>query len=105
MPDRAAAGYFTPTPAPAAPDRVGSVKPCGPVDDWRLTDEGGLVPFDPEAGGGAGPSGRLGNWLTVNGSPLPLRVEVPTGGRVRLRLANACNARIMRLRDQRVTRE
>ena len=68
------------------------------VDDWRLTDEGALAPFDPGPGGGWGPSGRLGNWLTVNGNPLPLRVEVPTGGRVRLRLANACNARIMRLR-------
>jgi hypothetical protein len=46
----------------------------------------------------AAAAGRLGSWLTVNGGPPPHRVVVAPGARVRLRLANACNARIMRLR-------
>ena len=44
------------------------------------------------------PAGRLGNWLTVNGKATPQQIEAPPGGRLRLRLANACNARTMRLR-------
>jgi len=66
------------------------------VDDWRLNDDGSLVPFDKP--GQAAPAGRLGSWLSVNSKATPQRIEAPTGGRLRLRLANACNARIMRLR-------
>ncbi len=43
-------------------------------------------------------AGRLGSWITVNGRPPPERFPVAMGSRVRLRLVNACNARIMRLR-------
>ena len=66
------------------------------VDDWLLADDGNLAPF--ERGGTATPVGRLGNWLSINGRQAPQRVELPRGGRARLRLANGCNARTMRLR-------
>jgi FtsP/CotA-like multicopper oxidase with cupredoxin domain len=66
------------------------------VDDWRLNEDGSLASFwkvsEPA------PAGRLGSWLSVNGKATPHVIEAPPGGRVRLRLANACNARIMRLR-------
>ncbi|QFU16379.1 multicopper oxidase family protein [Microvirga thermotolerans] len=66
------------------------------IDDWSLGEDGALAPFPADAG--PNPGGRLGNLLTVNGAPAPWRVEAPPGGRVRLRLANACNARAFRLR-------
>jgi FtsP/CotA-like multicopper oxidase with cupredoxin domain len=62
------------------------------VDDWALADDGSLALSDPA------PAGRLGSALTVNGMPTPQRVVAQPGGRIRLRLANACNARAMRLR-------
>lgn len=67
------------------------------VTDWLLGNDHVLQPFaagTPEAAA----AGRLGSWLTVNGGPPPQRIAVAPGARVRLRLANACNARIMRLR-------
>lgn len=66
------------------------------VDDWRLAEDGALAPFESSAG--AAPAGRLGSWLSVNGRATPQRIEAPPGGRLRLRLASACNARTMRLR-------
>ena len=66
------------------------------IDDWRLNDDGSLAPFG--SGLEVALSGRLGNLLTVNGAPVPAQVEVAPGARVRLRLVNACNARVMRLR-------
>ncbi|WP_210488956.1 multicopper oxidase family protein [Microvirga antarctica] len=66
------------------------------IDDWRLEDDGALSPFD------ADPMGRLGNVLSVNGRSIPLKIEARPGSRVRLRLANGCNARIMRLRFDRL---
>ncbi|MEE1657781.1 multicopper oxidase family protein [Microvirga sp. CF3062] len=66
------------------------------VDDWGLNNDGSLAPFEKSAE--AAPAGRLGSWLSVNGKPTPQRIEAPPGGRLRLRLANACNARAMRLR-------
>ncbi len=66
------------------------------VDDWRLNEDGSLAPFEKPAA--AAPAGRLGSWLSVNGKAAPQRVEARPGGRLRLRIANACNARAMRLR-------
>lgn len=66
------------------------------IDDWGLNDDGSLAPF--EKSGETAPAGRLGSWLSLNGKPTPQRIEAPPGGRLRLRLANACNARAMRLR-------
>jgi len=67
------------------------------VGDWLLGDDHKLRPFSLGGPDGA-TAGRLGSWLTVNAKPPPERVALPPGARVRLRLANACNARIMRLR-------
>ena len=67
------------------------------IDDWRLTEAGAIH----EASFGAmmdkSHAGRLGNWVTVNGASGPT-FEVPTNGLVRLRLANASNARVLRLK-------
>lgn len=68
------------------------------IADWALTDQGSLLPFDRPSS----PSGRLGNWLSVNGKPVPERIEAKPGSRIRLRLANGCNARILRLRFDRL---
>jgi FtsP/CotA-like multicopper oxidase with cupredoxin domain len=67
------------------------------IGDWLLGDDQKLLPFAADGPDGAA-AGRLGSWLTVNGKPPPQPVRLPPGARVRLRLANACNARIMRLR-------
>lgn len=67
------------------------------VTDWLLGDDNALQAFAESSPDGAG-AGRLGSWITVNGGAPPQRVPVAPGARVRLRLANACNARIMRLR-------
>ena len=66
------------------------------ADDWRLDDDyqlhedsfGSLMDWSHQ--------GRLGNWLTVNGTTDP---EIPVaGGTVRLRLINAANARTLAFR-------
>ncbi len=62
------------------------------VDDWALADDGSLALAEPA------PAGRLGSFLTLNGKPTSQRIVALPGGRIRLRLANACNARTMRLR-------
>lgn len=66
------------------------------IDDWLLAETGALAPF--EVSGQTALTGRLGNWLSVNGGEPPGRFEVAPGSRVRLRLANGSNARSMRLR-------
>ncbi len=66
------------------------------VDDWRLAEDGSLATFGgtPEAASG----GRLGTWLTVGGEALPRPIEASPGARLRVRLANAANARVMPIR-------
>jgi FtsP/CotA-like multicopper oxidase with cupredoxin domain len=66
------------------------------IQDWRIGDDGALAPFGSPLD--AAGIGRLGNGLTVNGKAAPLEVELASGARVRLRLANLCNARTLRLR-------
>jgi FtsP/CotA-like multicopper oxidase with cupredoxin domain len=66
------------------------------IDDWLLTEDNTMAPFEP--GLAAAAAGRLGSWLTVNGRVPPERATLPQGGRFRLRIVSACNARIMRLR-------
>lgn len=65
------------------------------LDDWRLTAdaaiEGGFGALHDMAHGG-----RMGNWLTVNGQG-EWRTSAPAMSRLRLRLINAANARIMTL--------
>ncbi|GJD52234.1 Multicopper oxidase MmcO [Methylobacterium crusticola] len=66
------------------------------LQDWRLEPDGTLAAFGQVAF--AASSGRLGNTLSVNGRPAPETVEAAPGTRLRLRLANACNARATRIR-------
>ncbi|MBM3642520.1 MAG: multicopper oxidase family protein, partial [Alphaproteobacteria bacterium] len=64
------------------------------LDDWRLDDNGLIVAGfdDPAAARGIG---RLGPLLCVNGKAAPATQSCAPGARVRLRLANLSNARIM----------
>jgi FtsP/CotA-like multicopper oxidase with cupredoxin domain len=64
--------------------------------DWRLEDDGAQSPFGQVLMSAT--AGRLGNALSVNGRPVPERIEAPPGARLRLRLANACTARATRIR-------
>ncbi|GJE26223.1 multicopper oxidase family protein [Methylobacterium organophilum] len=66
------------------------------MQDWRLEEDGRLAPFGPMPFAAA--SGRLGNLVTLNGKPIPETIELRPGARVRLRLANGCNARSTRIR-------
>jgi FtsP/CotA-like multicopper oxidase with cupredoxin domain len=65
------------------------------LDDWRLTNDGGI---DGESFGSlqdAIGQGRMGNWFTANGAHQP-RFEV-SRGLLRLRLVNTANVRTMAL--------
>lgn len=64
------------------------------LDDWRLTRDGSLDAGSFGALMDWSHGGRLGNTLTVNGGFEP-EIAVRAGERVRLRLVNAANARIM----------
>lgn len=69
------------------------------VDDWLLTPEGQIAPFPPTGNAPeAATGGRLGNWLSVNGGPIPERTSFAPGSRLRLRLGNLSNARTLRIR-------
>ncbi len=66
------------------------------IDDWRLAENGTL---DTASFGGLmewAHGGRMGNWITVNGKPLP-EFDLNKGEPYRLRLINAANARILAL--------
>jgi FtsP/CotA-like multicopper oxidase with cupredoxin domain len=67
------------------------------VDDWLLGEDGQLAPFVADAPSSSA-AGRLGNWLTTNGRPIPDRTSVRPGARVRVRIANISNARTFRIR-------
>ena len=64
------------------------------LDDWLLDAKGAAAGdfADPAQARGAG---RIGTLLTVNGASAPKTHEFAPGARVRLRLANLANARIM----------
>jgi len=66
------------------------------LDDWRLDAQGQFVSDfgAPEAARG---EGRIGTRLIVNGAAAPVVQEARPGARVRLRLANLANARLMML--------
>jgi FtsP/CotA-like multicopper oxidase with cupredoxin domain len=66
------------------------------IDDWRIGDNGGLAPFGDLLE--AATVGRLGNWLTINARGVPNEIKVAPGSRIRLRLANVCNARGFQIR-------
>jgi len=66
------------------------------IDDWRLDEQGRIAgPFpDPANVRGAG---RIGSLITVNGQSAPQTFTARPGARVRLRILNACSARLMSL--------
>jgi len=66
------------------------------IDDWLLDEEGQIRgPFpDPADVNG---QGRIGSLITLNSRPAPQTFTARPGARVRLRLLNACSARIMNL--------
>lgn len=66
------------------------------LDDWLINDDGTL---NTAAFGDiriAAHGGRLGNWFTVNGQSRP-KMEAPAARRLRLRLINCANARVMNI--------
>ncbi|EAU40421.1 multicopper oxidase, putative [Fulvimarina pelagi HTCC2506] len=65
------------------------------VDDWRLAEDGSIDDsFGQMMDWSHG--GRLGNFVTVNGRSKP-RIEVRPNERIRVRLINVANARVMEL--------
>ena len=67
------------------------------IDDWRLDGEGRIAgPFPDPAD--VQRAGRIGSLITVNGQPAPQTFASRPGARVRLRILNACSARLMNLR-------
>lgn len=64
------------------------------LDDWRL-DKDGAVAGEFDAHAAAAGAGRIGSIVAIDGKPAPSEREFPPGARVRLRLANLANARIM----------
>lgn len=65
------------------------------IDDWRLLDDAAVSPDFDEPHDFA-MAGRLGNIVTVNGA-VRKSFNVRAGERIRLRLVNAANARILAL--------
>ena len=59
------------------------------LQDWKLDGNGALSEPFGEPG-----AGRVGSLLTANLAPAPLTETAPPGGRVRLRIVNACTARM-----------
>lgn len=66
------------------------------VDDWRLNRDGQLDLASIGSMMDWSHGGRLGNWLTVNGQIRP-NFDLNAGETYRLRLINACNARILEI--------
>jgi FtsP/CotA-like multicopper oxidase with cupredoxin domain len=64
------------------------------LDDWRLA-AGGEISADFMSGEDAAGAGRVGDLMTVNTKPAPQTLTFAPGARLRLRLLNAANARIM----------
>jgi len=67
------------------------------LDDWRLQEDGAIHTASFGSIGDRSHGGRLGNVLTINGEPFG-DVEVQANERIRLRLVNTCNSRILNLR-------
>lgn len=67
------------------------------LDDWRLGKDGQIHTASFGSMMDMSHAGRMGNWLNVNGRSRP-RIAVTSGERLRLRLINAANSRIMGLR-------
>ena len=66
------------------------------IDDWRLTSDGKLDEASFRSFHDAAHDGRIGAHLTVNSAPA-LDLPVRRNERLRLRLVNAANARVLEL--------
>ena len=64
------------------------------LDDWSLDDKGQII-GDFREGFETQPNGRIGSLLTVNSKLTPDRPAMRPGARVRVRILNACSARIV----------
>lgn len=62
--------------------------------DWRLEENGALA-TDFLSTVDAARLGRLGNKLSVNSAPAPAHLEVRPGARIRVRMVNVANARVV----------
>jgi len=80
-----------PTPLPADRDIVVVIK------DWRLREDGSSADLALDAAD-VSRAGRLGNRMTINGRPEAETLVLPPRSRVRVRVLNAANARIMPMR-------
>ncbi len=67
------------------------------IDDWRLGEDGQVHAASFGSLRDWSHGGRLGNWLTINGASVP-ELMVKRGERLRLRLINCANARIVTLK-------
>lgn len=65
-------------------------------DDWRLGDDGQIEEESIGAMMHRSHAGRMGNWGSVNGRNKPT-IEALAGSRLRARLVNVCNARILNI--------
>lgn len=65
--------------------------------DWRLDDKG-VLEGDFLSLPDAARLGRLGNRLAVNSAPAPARMTVRPGARIRMRMVNLANARVIPLK-------
>jgi FtsP/CotA-like multicopper oxidase with cupredoxin domain len=83
-------------PAPVAVDRDMVLV----IDDWRLTGDGKLDEASFRSFHDAAHEGRIGTHLTVNSAP-SLDIAVRSNERLRLRVVNAANARVLSLRFER----
>jgi FtsP/CotA-like multicopper oxidase with cupredoxin domain len=67
------------------------------VSDWRIDDKGALA-GDFNAASDTARIGRLGNRLVANAAPAPGAMEVRPGARLRVRMINVSNARMIPLK-------
>ncbi len=63
------------------------------LDDWLLQEDGSFVEHQFTSMHPRTHGGGMGNWATLNGDP-NLKINVPPGEALRLRLINAANARV-----------
>ncbi|MDH3949114.1 MAG: multicopper oxidase family protein [Gammaproteobacteria bacterium] len=66
------------------------------IDDWLIDNSGQIHEESLGAMHDWAHGGRAGNWITVNGAPQP-QFPVVAGERLRLRLVNVANSRVMPL--------
>jgi FtsP/CotA-like multicopper oxidase with cupredoxin domain len=64
------------------------------LDDWKLDDKGQILADFGSAAEAAG-AGRVGSLITLNSRPAPIAQTLAPQSRLRMRILNAANARIM----------